>query len=49
MPINGSIGLLVLVVMLVFMLLTLFGALAVPFAVWIGWTLIGIVLVAIGR
>jgi hypothetical protein len=49
MTINGSIGLLVLVVMLVFMLLALFSAITVPFAVWVAWTLIGIVLVAIGR
>lgn len=49
MAINFSFGLLVLVVMLIFMLLATFGALAVPMLVWVIWTLIGIVLVGIGR
>lgn len=49
MTINFSFGLLVLAVMLIFMLLQLFAALTVPFAVWVIWTLVGIVLVGIGR
>lgn len=49
MSINMSFGLLVLVVMLIFMLLATFGALAVPPLVWVVWLLIGVVLVAIGR
>lgn len=49
MTLNMSIGLLVLVVMLVFMLLAQFGALSVPMLVWVIWLLIGIILIAIGR
>lgn len=49
MRINGSFGLFVFVAMLIFMLLAEFGALSVPFVVWIVWTLIGSILVAIGR
>lgn len=46
---KGSFGLLVLCVMLVFMLLTQFGALHdVSMWIWIGWTLLGVVLSAIG-
>ena len=46
---KGSFGLLVLCVMLVFMLLSVFGALHdVSLWVWIIWTLIGIVLSAAG-
>lgn len=49
MQINGSIGLLVLVVMLVFLLLATFGAITVPALVWVIWLLIGIILIGIGR
>lgn len=49
MSINMSFGLLVLVVMLIFLLLSAFGALAVPLLVWTVWLLIGIILIAIGR
>ena len=46
---KGSFGLLVLCVMLVFMLLTQFGALHdVSMWIWIIWTLIGIILAAAG-
>lgn len=46
---RSSIGLLILVVLLVFSLLVLFGALTVPFAVWVIWLLVGVVFVAIGK
>lgn len=49
MTLRGSIGLFILVVMLIFMLLQLFGALTVPFTVWVVWLLVGVVFVAIGR
>lgn len=46
---KGSFGLLVLCVMLVFLLLTAFGALHdVSLWIWIGWLLLGIVLAALG-
>lgn len=46
---NGRIGLFTLAVMIIFMLLAQFGAISVPFVVWIIWSLIGTVLAAIGR
>lgn len=49
MSINMSFGLLVLVVMLIFLLLATFGALAVPALVWCVWLLVGILLIAIGK
>jgi hypothetical protein len=42
-------SLIALVLLLVFMLLAQFGALAVPFVVWIIWLAVGIVLVATGH
>lgn len=49
MSFNGSIGLLILVVELIFMMLALFGGLTVPFAVWAIWLAVGIVVCAIER
>lgn len=49
LKINARFGLLVLMVMLIFMLLTEFGALHdVSMVIWIVWTLLGIILIALG-
>lgn len=49
MKVNGSFGLFALVLMFVFMMLQVFGVLSAPFLVWVIWTLIAAVLIAIGR
>lgn len=49
MQLNASFGLLVLVVLLIFLLLAAFGALAIPALVTVIWLLVGIVLIALGR
>ena len=49
MTFTWSISFFILGVMLLFMLLALFGAIAVPFWVWVIWTLVGLVVHALGR